>query len=119
MSNERRIYRGAVLKGEDRGRALGFPTANVPLADGSVSGIYAARVKIRPDEAPYPAAVYADTKRGLLEAHLLDFNDELYGCEIEIELFKKIRDTERFDSDAALRAAIADDIKKVREYFDT
>ena len=112
-------YRGIVKKGEGRGRSLGYPTVNIPLTDDSISGIYAARIKVKDDEAPYIAAAFADPARGLLEAFILDFNDDLYGCEIEIELLHKIRDAKKFDDDAALRAAIADDIKNIRAYFKT
>lgn len=110
------ILKGVVEKGPRIGTALGFPTANIPLADTSVSGIYAARVYVQ-DEAPYMAAVYADQKRKLLEAHILDFSDELYGQEIKIELHKKIREDKVFSDDAALRAAIANDIVEIRKYF--
>ena len=53
----------------------------------------------------------------MLEAHVLDFLDELYEKEVTIELCKKIRNDMQFSDDAALRAAIADDIAKVRMYF--
>ena len=114
---EPKVYRGVVERGAGRGAALGFPTANIPLADDSVSGIYAARAKIKDEEAPYSAAVYADQKRKLLEVHILDFSDKLYGMEIEVTLLEKIREAAVFESEMALRAAIADDIAKVRDYF--
>lgn len=110
-------YRGIVVRGEGKGAALGFPTANIALDDDSVSGIYAARVRVATNEEPYMAAVYADQKRKLLEAHILDFSDALYGMEIEITLLKKIRDGMQFKHDAALRAAIAEDNAKIRAYF--
>lgn len=108
-------YRGIAQKGEGRGKALGFPTANIPLADKTLSGIYAARVTIRKKQ--YFAAVYANRERKLLEAHLLDFHGELYGEEIRVTLEKTIRDDARFESDDALKAAIARDVQSVREYF--
>ncbi len=114
---EANVYRGTVMRGEGRGAVLGFPTVNIPLVDGEVSGIYAARVKIKENEAPYMAAVYADQKRKLLEAHILNFSDELYGCDIQIVLLEKIRESKIFADEVALRAAIADDIARVRAYF--
>ncbi len=110
------IFKGVVEKGTKRAAALGFPTVNIPLGSASVSGIYAARVYVQ-DEAPYMAAVYADQKRKVLEAHILDFSDELYGQKITIELHKKIREGREFQNEASLREAIAADIKTVREYF--
>src|SRR3989344_6099778 len=103
---------GVVQKGVTRGSKLGYPTANIPLADDTVSGIYAARVYIK-NAAPYMAATFADPKRGLLEVHLLNFEDDLYGLEIEVELCSKLRDNTDFADDAALRAAIAVDIANV------
>lgn len=110
-----RSYTGIVIKGQGRATALGFPTANIPPKDDSVSGIYAARVKIGDTE--YTAAVFADQKRKVLEAHLLDFSGELYKKEIRIELYKKIREHKDFANDVDLRAAIAKDIVNVRKYF--
>ncbi len=104
-------YTGIVQHGGRRAEYLGFPTANIPLPDDSVSGIYAARVKF--GAAEHIAVAFADQKRKLLEAHLLDFSGELKGKSITIELCEKIREHEDFTDDAALRAAIKNDIKEV------
>ena len=112
-----KMYTGIVQRGARRGTALGFPTANIPLDDPEPSGIYAARVTVKEGEAPYMAAVFADQKRKLFEAHILDFSDDLYGEHITIELHKKVRDAETFENDDKLRAMITEDIKKAREYF--
>ena len=111
------IYKGIIQKGSGYATKLGFPTVNIPLADDSISGIYAARVTVKEGEAPYMAAVFADQKRKILEAHILDFNDDLTGQSVTIELFEKLRDSKEFADEAALRAAIADDVAKTREYF--
>ena len=103
------------MKGPQRGTALGFPTINIALNDTSVSGVYAARVSV--GRSIYAAAAFADQKRNLLEAYLLDFSGNLYGKKVQIQLEKKIRDVQLFDSDAALRAAIASDVVAVREFF--
>ena len=108
-------YYGVVQKGERRGIELGFPTANIPLAD-ETSGIYAAIVRL--EGAEYHATVYADQKRKLLEAHLAKYaGGDLYDKEIEVELLKKIRDDKEFDTEDELRAAIRADIQAVRAYF--
>lgn len=110
-----RSFKGVVQKGAKRAAALGYPTVNIPLDERNASGIYAARVLFEGTE--HPAAAFADQKRKVLEAHMLDANLDLYGKEITIELLKKIRDNESFDDDAALCAAIASDVAAIREYF--
>lgn len=110
-------YRGIVQKGDRRGTALGFPTANIPY-QGSESGIYAAHVTL--DGVVSRAAVYADTLRKVLEAHIDKYTGgDLYGEDIEIELVKKIREGESFDDDVSLKAAIAADVRAVKDYFVT
>jgi len=111
------IVTGIVEKGKGYAGRLGFPTANIPLANSALSGIYAARVTIKEGDAPYMAAVFADPKRSLLEAYILDFFDDLVGREISIELYDKIRDTEVFTDETALKNAIAKDVEKTRSYF--
>lgn len=110
-------YRGIVQKGDRRGTVLGFPTANIPY-QGSESGIYAAHVTL--DGVVYRAAVYADTLRKVLEAHIDKYTGgDLYGEDIEIELMKKIRDAMKFEDEGSLKAAIAADVRAVGDYFAT
>ncbi len=94
---------------------MGFPTVNIPLTDSSVSGIYAALVRAGVEELR--AAVYADQRRKILEAHILDSTVDLYGKAIEIELIDKIREDIPFATEEELKRAIADDVAKVQEYF--
>lgn len=108
-------FSGVVGMGRGFGMKGGCPTANIPLADGSVSGIYAACVAFR--GRVYGAAAYADPARGVLEAHLLDFSGDLVGETISIELKEKMRDNVRFEDNTARTTAIADDIRRVREYL--
>lgn len=115
-------FRGVVEKGGGYGRRLGFPTANIPLTDDSVSGIYAAKVRFGGGAMPagrqeYNAAVYADTKRKLLEAHVLHFDDDVYGMEMEIELLKKMRDDKEFADEDEARAQIANDVREIEEWL--
>ncbi len=108
-------YKGVVEKGTKRAAGLGFPTVNIPLT-GSDDGIYAARVMV--GKQNFIAAAFADQKRKVLEAHLLDFADDLYGKEVTIKLEKKIRESQVFDTDTALHTAIASDVYFVRKYFE-
>jgi len=115
------MYTGVVERGSQSAAGLGYPTINIPLADTDVSGIFAAEVSV--EDAVYFAAAYANPARGILEAHLLDFSGEpaqtgeLYGKRAEIELLEKIREDKKFDDEAALKDAIAQDVQAVREYF--
>ncbi len=110
-----KTFTGKAARGEGRAGALGFPTANIPLSE-DLSGIFAAVVAIGPKT--YHAAVFADPARRVLEAHLLDFWGELYDQDMSITLQKKLRDTAPFENDEALRAAIAADVKAVRDFFE-
>src|SRR3989344_1438610 len=98
--NNKRSFSGTVAFGAARAGSLGFPTVNITLSDDNVSGIYAGEVKHA--DRTYHAAVFADQKRKLLEAYLLDFEEDLYGEEISITLLKKIRENELFTDDAVL-----------------
>jgi riboflavin kinase/FMN adenylyltransferase len=109
------LFKGTIQHGNGTGKTLGFPTLNIPLEEESVSGIYAAIVTIKDSE--YHAAAYADTRRKLLEAHLLHFEDDLYGLEATIELKKKIREDQRFDDEMELKQTIASDVRAIEEYF--
>ena len=118
-------YTGIVQRGTARAKALGYSTINIPLDDASVSGVYAAKVKV--GEEAYEAAAFADQKRNVLEAHILDFpaqggsasggTADLYGWSVTIELLKKIRESKKFADDRSLRKAIEEDVARVREYF--
>ena len=108
-------YKGVVQKGKKLATKLGFPTVNIALPkDDSVSGIFAAKVFV--DGTEYSAAAYVNKRRHVLEAHLFDFSGDLYGKEIEIELLQKMRE-DGLLAGPELRAAIEDDIAKIREYF--
>lgn len=110
-----KTHTGVVAQGEGKAAKLGFPTVNIPLADKTISGIYAAEVEA--GDIVYRAAAFADPLRGTLEAHLLDFEDNLYGKEITIRLYEKIRDSKAFETDEELAKMIAEDVIKVRFYF--
>ncbi len=103
---------GVVQKGRGEGAKLGFPTANIPLTDSSVSGVYAAMVIV--NSASHSAVAYADTLRGLLEAHILDFSGDLYGATITVVLGEKIRGDARFTTLEALSRQIQEDVAAAR-----
>ena len=110
-----RTCSGTVQKGEGRASTLGFPTVNIPLPDADVSGVFAGVVRHKDRE--YHAAIFADPPRGLLEAYLLDFDEDLYGQEVSMTLLRKLRDSKPFSSDEELRVMIGNDVEAVRRYL--
>lgn len=113
---------GRVFHGDKRGRELGFPTANVKLKRrvSPVSGVYVVQVHIGGDKFYGVANIGArPTVAGLrqqLEVHIFDFNQEIYGEAIEVELLEKIRQEKKFSSLAELTAQIERDAEQARRY---
>ena len=112
--------KGIVVKGKGRGVGLGFPTANIEL-DGPLPefGIYAVWVywkgtRLKGALSCGPAYTFNETKP-TLEVFILDFKSDLYGQEIQIEIVKKIRDMEKFDSSEKLSEQIKKDCEEIRK----
>ena len=112
---------GIVQRGDQRGRHLGYPTANVQLGDYQRPkyGIYAVRVTLD-DGSEYPGVASLgvrptfDPPTELLEAHLFGFDGDLYGCRIEVALHAFIREEKKFDGAEALVAHMRDDEAEAR-----
>ncbi len=115
---------GRVMYGEQLGRKLGFPTANMALLRhlAPVGGIFAARVHGLGD-SPKDATAYVghrpavDGTQTLLETHLLDFSGELYGRKLEVELLQRLREDRHFDSLDALTAQMQKDVQAARRWL--
>src|SRR3989338_7163972 len=115
---------GKVAYGDQIGRTLGYPTANIYLRRKQVPlmGIFIARVHGL-SEQPLPGVASIgfrptfDGKKIILEVHLFDFDQLIYGQRITVELIQKIRDEKRFDSTEALIAEIDRDAAIARAYF--
>ncbi|HEY3143437.1 MAG TPA: bifunctional riboflavin kinase/FAD synthetase [Acidimicrobiales bacterium] len=120
--------RGIVARGDERGRELGFPTANVSVpqdvllpADGIYAGWYE-----RPDATVHPAAIslgrrptfYVDAKASLLEAHLLDFDGDLYDEPAKVRFVARLRGEVKFDSVEALIEQMARDCDEARRILE-
>jgi len=119
---------GDVVPGERRGRELGFPTANLDLHHSArpASGVYAARARTVPADDPAgplrPAVVnvgrrptfHPEADVDLVEVHLLDVAEDLYGARLEVVFLAKLRDEQRFDGPAALKAQIEADVARAR-----
>lgn len=112
-------FTGVVQKGAGRGAGLGYPTANIQVSDAPPPGIYAGFVLYK--NRRYQAAIFYGVPETFehsapqLEAHVLDFSSDLYGEMITVELYKKIRDSKKFQSIQELTNAIAQDINDIRQ----
>jgi riboflavin kinase/FMN adenylyltransferase len=112
---------GVVQDGDKRGRELGYPTANIQLADYQRPryGIYAVRATLE-DGTEHPGVASLgvrptfDPPVELLETHLLDYDADLYGQRIEVALHAFIRDEKKFDDVDALVAQMRNDEARAR-----
>lgn len=111
---------GRVVHGEKNGRKFGFPTANVLLKRlvSPVAGVYAVKVKLVNTEyfgvANIGCRPTLNGVRQQLEVHIFDFDDDIYGHQIEVVLLKKIRQEQKFSSISALTEQINKDSKQAR-----
>ena len=117
---------GMVMKGEQVGRTLGYPTANVD-ARGLVlppKGVYAAHARVggRTHRAVVNIGVRPTVSSAAstlqVEAHLPGFEGDLYGTELELTFIGKLRDEQKFPSLEELKSQIARDIEQARRLFD-
>ncbi|MPZ60026.1 MAG: bifunctional riboflavin kinase/FAD synthetase [Propionibacteriales bacterium] len=118
--------RGVVVEGHKRGRALGYPTANVPTSGTTAvpeDGVYAGWLRrLDESEGPWlPAAISVGTNPTFdgrvhhVESYVLDRDDlELYGVEIETSFIARLRGQETFDSIDQLVVQMADDVSRAR-----
>jgi riboflavin kinase/FMN adenylyltransferase len=117
--------RGPVEHGDGRGRELGFPTANVSVSQRfclPAEGVYAGTLAAA-DGIARPAALsigrrptfYAEHGLLLLEAHVLDFDGDLYGAQTKVRFHRRLRGQERFDRVDDLVAQMRRDVEQVRD----
>lgn len=119
--------RGIVVEGDHRGRQLGFPTANLELPAGKLfpaNGIYASRVKLNDEWFGGATSIgvrptFYDKGRRLVEAHLFDFNREIYGQTIEVQFVDRLRDELKFTTVDELVAQMHRDCQNARVILST
>jgi riboflavin kinase/FMN adenylyltransferase len=125
--------RGPVIQGMQRGRGLGYPTANLAPANEIVPqpGVYTCRLRFLDDGEPSRGTILpavtnvgyrptfqepgAEQNRLNAEAHLLDFSGDIYGRLVELQFLSRIRSEQKFESVEALRKQIARDVESARE----
>ncbi|WP_186646541.1 riboflavin biosynthesis protein RibF [Fluviispira vulneris] len=118
---------GMVVKGDQRGRLIGFPTANILLDDNLVvpkHGVYACYVEIDSNgkllQAVMNCGVRPTIASGLklqIEAHILDFSEDIYTRKIKFHIKKFLRGEMKFNGIEQLKEQIAKDVQKTRSYF--
>ncbi|MEQ8436580.1 MAG: riboflavin kinase [Ilumatobacter fluminis] len=118
--------RGVVEHGDQRGRTIGFPTANLPLeTDDLLDGVWAGWVDVAGDRHLAAVSIgnrptfYGTVGYRLLEAHLLDFEGDLYDTEVTVVLWHHLREQIRFDSIDDLVSQLAHDVERCRELATT
>lgn len=114
--------KGEVVRGKQIGTDIGFPTCNINphRRQIPIHGVYACEVRLA--DRYRPAAVnigyrptVSEDGEALLEAHILDFDEDLYGKTIEVIFRQKLRDEVKFDGLDALKQQISADVRQVRE----
>ena len=110
---------GEVVRGDERGRELGFPTANL-IPDEALAcpghGVYACLAGGHPAAVSIGVRPTFKTGRGeLIEAYMLDFEGDLYGSELRLDFIQRLRGERRFASSEALVAQMHRDVERTRE----
>ncbi len=114
--------RGQVVKGDQRGRELGYPTANIQLDDTThpAYGIYATWARFEGEEQWRPSATNIgirpmfETPEALVETFIFDFDQEIYGQTLHVKPVKRLRGEAKFDSLDALIAQMAKDCEQAK-----
>ena len=121
--------RGPVVQGDQRGRQLGFPTANVASENEirPAAGVYACRLRMLDEGNPEEGAVlpavanlgsrptFTEGGASSVEAHAIDFQGDLYGRHVELSFVERIRGEQKFSGPEALREQIALDVAEARK----
>lgn len=117
---------GRVVHGDKRGRTLGYPTANIRMARKNIplSGVFAVTMTGIADLELYGVAnvgvrpTVDGSDKVILEAHIFDFDRDIYGQQLAVHFKHKIRSERRFQDMAELKAQIVDDVAQAKQFFD-
>ncbi len=118
------VIEGKVQYGNQLGRTLGYPTANIHLRQrvSPIQGIFAVRVGLGEGECSWPGVASLGVRptvnevaEPLLEVHLFDFDGDLYGQRMAVQFVAKLRDEQKFDGLEPLKTQMALDSRRARE----
>jgi len=126
MSKDESLFSGVVVKGIQKGSEIGIPTINIQMFNAPKNvefGIYVCRIEVK--GLFYNAIMHYgnksigtdDKEKIFCEVHVFDFNQDVYGLEVSVNLLKKIRDVRQFKSDEDLIKQIKKDIVMANKYF--
>lgn len=120
-------FSGIVQKGIQKGKKLGFPTINI-LINNAIKylehGVFVCHTLI--NNKIYEGSLHFGPKSignpyknnaVFCEIHLIDFNEDIYGKEVEVQVLKKIRNVRKFNSEQDLINVIENDVNETRNYF--
>jgi pseudouridine synthase len=107
---------GEVVHGDGRGHEIGFPTANIVVAAGTFPDkTFSCRVKV--GERLFLGAGSYQVKKGHFEVHIINFNEDIYGQTLHVEILDFIRDNRPFKDIAELKTQIEKDVNHVRAHW--
>ena len=120
--------RGTVVKGDQRGRSLGFPTANIEPENEILParGVYAGQIRLLdqgdpPEESVHPVVTnvgvrptFAGSDTVVAEAHVIDFEGDLYGRRVDLSFLAHLREERKFPNVDALKTQIGADVAEAR-----
>jgi|TARA_B100001971_G_C18225850_1_gene560350 riboflavin kinase/FMN adenylyltransferase len=120
------IFKSSVIHGSKHGESIGYPTANLKINQTlryclKKFGVYAVRVSIR--DRIYKGALFwgkrtlFSDKDPVCEVLIIDFDDTLYGEEVEVEVIKYIRDIVNVENEQELKNLIQEDVQKIKLLF--
>ena len=121
---------GTVIKGEQLGRTIGFPTANLDLKDSTklipANGVYAVKVLLKNEGKTYFGMMnigfrptVSQAQKQSIEIYLFDFQADIYDSHLKVSLYKRIRTEEKFVNLATLKSQLSKDEALIRSYFST
>lgn len=125
------IFKGVVKRHLGRGKQLGYPTANIEISADTEKGVFIGYTQISKNyhSTDYgtfrklPSIIFIGAPEMFgetdkrLETHILDFESDLYGQEIVVEIIHKLRDNRKFESEEALIAQMKVDEREARKFF--
>lgn len=115
------ILSGVVIRGKNRGKALGFPTANFNINKSTPPGTYISTTKV--GDIDYPSVTFVgtvdtfDEQDYMGESYILDFDKNIYGENISVSFIKKLRENQKFDSEKQLIEQMKIDEVEARAFF--